>query len=93
MTKTNSKINNVKFMRFPENQTNTSNKNKVSSVKSVSDDMNYQELSQSDNIKYIRKNNVLPTINVFNFLIRGAFSLIILAFLFVAAIYYGIINP
>ncbi|MBD2679375.1 MULTISPECIES: hypothetical protein [Nostoc] len=58
------------------------------------ENFNVQTTSKSEPITQVQRNNVITNQDLPNPLVRYGFPLLILAtFLFVVAIYYGIINP
>ncbi|MBE8969680.1 hypothetical protein IQ277_26715 [Nostocales cyanobacterium LEGE 12452] len=57
-------------------------------------DMNAQEPDKSEPMTQVQKDNVITNQDLPNPLARYGFTVVILAtFLFVVALYYGIINP
>lgn len=68
--------------------------NNILSTENKPDGINYEKQSQSETLTQVQKDNVITSQDLPNKPIRYGFTLLILsAFLFVIAIYYGIINP
>ncbi|MGJ5632578.1 hypothetical protein [Nostoc sp. CALU 1950] len=60
----------------------------------TANEMNPQEPDKSEQMTQVQRDNVITNQDLPNPLVRYGFTLVILAtFLFVVAIYYGIINP
>ncbi|MFN6474128.1 MAG: hypothetical protein RMY36_031235 [Nostoc sp. SerVER01] len=58
------------------------------------ENINPQKTQKSEPLTQVQRNNVITNQDLPNPLVRYGFTLVILAtFLFVVAIYYGIINP
>ncbi|MEH2110824.1 hypothetical protein [Nostoc sp.] len=76
---------------------NTQNKiteNNVSLTENPRNDMNAQEPDKSEQITQVQKDNVITNQGLPNPIVRYGFTVVILVtFLFVVALYYGIINP
>ncbi|BAY78111.1 hypothetical protein NIES25_45810 [Nostoc linckia NIES-25] len=63
-------------------------------TENTSDNTNLQGTEKSEPITQVQKNNVITNRDLPNPLARYGFTAVILAtFLFVVAIYYGIVNP
>ncbi|MBN3958075.1 hypothetical protein [Nostoc sp. NMS8] len=80
-------------MKSQETQ-NKITENNVSLPENPPNDMNAQEPDKFEQITQVQKDNVITNQDLPNPLVRYGFTVVILAtFLFVVALYYGIINP
>ena len=80
-------------MKSQETQ-NTKTENNVLVPEKLPDKMNPQKTGKSEQMTQVQRDNVITNQDLPNPLVRYGFTLVILAtFLFVVAIYYGIINP
>jgi cytochrome oxidase assembly protein ShyY1 len=85
--------NQKKPMKSQETQ-NKITENNVPLLDNTASDMNPQETGKSEPITQVQRDSVITNQDLPNPLVRYGFTLVILAtFLFVVAIYYGIINP
>ncbi|MCG6137555.1 MAG: hypothetical protein MET45_23465 [Nostoc sp. LLA-1] len=68
--------------------------NNITSTENTFDEINAQNPSKSEPMTQIQKDNVITSQDLrYKGLFYGFILVILTAFLFVAAIYYGIINP
>ncbi|MBE9008306.1 hypothetical protein IQ259_25395 [Fortiea sp. LEGE XX443] len=80
-------------MRSPENQ-RTKIVNNIPSAENTFDYTNTQNLSKSQPMIQVQNDNIITDQDLpYKRLIYGFTLVILTAFLFIAAIYYGIINP
>ncbi|MBD2493674.1 hypothetical protein [Nostoc sp. FACHB-280] len=80
-------------MQSPANSTNKTANNHLS-VETTPNYIHSQNNSKSEPVTQIQKDSVITRQDLPDKRVRYAFTLVILsAFLFVIAIYYGIINP
>ncbi|BAY24024.1 hypothetical protein NIES2100_38170 [Calothrix sp. NIES-2100] len=80
-------------MKSQETQ-NAKTENNLPPVKETPDHLYPQESMKPEPVTQIQKENVITSQDLPDSRVRYGFTLVILAsFLFVAAIYYGIINP
>ncbi|MEJ6482265.1 hypothetical protein N0Y54_13190 [Nostoc punctiforme UO1] len=80
-------------MKSQETQ-NKITENNVPISGNTASDMNPQETGKYEPITQVQRDSVITNQDLPNPLVRYGFTLVILAtFLFVVAIYYGIINP
>ncbi|PHJ58337.1 hypothetical protein VF14_10555 [Nostoc linckia z18] len=80
-------------MKFPETQ-NTKTENNVHVAENTFENINVPEARKSQSIKQVQKHNAIANQNFLNRLVGYGLLLVILAsFLFIVAIYYGIIKP
>lgn len=73
---------------------NKRTENNIPLPENTASDMNPQETGKSEPITQAQRDSVITNQDLPNPLVRYGFTLVILAtFLFVVAIYYGIVNP
>jgi hypothetical protein len=81
-------------MQSQETQEKKTENNNVSLVDNTPDYINPQESGKSEPLTQVQKDSVITNRDLPNPLFRYAFTAVIVgSFLFVVAIYYGIINP
>ncbi|MFN6464030.1 MAG: hypothetical protein RMZ41_019765 [Nostoc sp. DedVER02] len=81
-------------MQSQETQETKTENNNVPLVDNTPDYINSQESGKSEPMTQVQKDSVMTDRDLPNPLVRYGFTVVILStFLFVVAIYYGIINP